>query len=654
MRKPPRGKRKLVDSDEEEDKDGNGHGSGGDRDGTSMSAALNEGAGSHAGGTVATTSGRRKRTAITASGACGNNQNEDFESDDVSYQESASSLKKKKKNSSLKEKETGQTRHPSASGWKTADHGPIPTMSLKQLVFGARKSASSLSPLSSFQSSQSLAFSSSKSTKKRTLMIAENYEPSHSSDLCVHSAKVNEIRSWMLNAASTSPLNPHLRVLVLLGPSGCGKTTVVRVLCSELGLQFREMPQEFDSSVSSREFLRHVTKDLSNRSNGENRMSEKCSRRESVPSLLMVDFEDFHLRFGTGPPSSTATEESFSSWFLAIQRIAVSMPVVIAVNTSSGLADSSSTRNSGRFESRAQASAQTVHSMSTPQAWSRVKASTISMNPIAPSFVKKALERLISVSGASRPNLDSLVQKLSACCGGDLRLAIRQFEIGIAGEKDDLLDIFHATGKLLYGKAEENIFSLPGRVQLYGGIVGNSRPSLNSDRMSATTAESMDNVVFRTIGSAQSSLLAWSHANFTEFVTSLDDIEMIGDHFSLADTFLGSAFLHPLHEDLGFAIASLGLRVLNRSRVHPGHLYKMRPPSGTKGKIASTRMISSPWWYAPLRVAHTLQAPEGFAGAFSSNSATEVSGCFRASVVDELEETIDDDSSDENEPPRFP
>ncbi|PCH37104.1 Rad17-domain-containing protein [Wolfiporia cocos MD-104 SS10] len=75
------------------------------------------------------------------------------------------------------------------------------------------------------------------------------YEPIAEEDLAVHKRKVQDVRQWMIDAFDGGPtgkLRKYRRILVLTGPAGTAKTTTLRVLARELDIEILEWNNSLD------------------------------------------------------------------------------------------------------------------------------------------------------------------------------------------------------------------------------------------------------------------------------------------------------------------------------------------------------------------------------------------------------------------------
>ena len=90
---------------------------------------------------------------------------------------------------------------------------------------------------------------------KSDLPWYQKYEPQTLSDVCLHYLKIEEIRNWF-EVVYEAPAFQDNRILILQGPSGSGKSSIIRAAAKGLGISiieysYEEDPDDFDDDDSN-------------------------------------------------------------------------------------------------------------------------------------------------------------------------------------------------------------------------------------------------------------------------------------------------------------------------------------------------------------------------------------------------------------------
>ncbi|GMT14930.1 hypothetical protein PFISCL1PPCAC_6227, partial [Pristionchus fissidentatus] len=227
--------------------------------------------------------------------------------------------------------------------------------------------------------------------------------PRTSSDLHMHSKKLNEIRNWLLR------LTPR-GILLLTGPSGSGKTESVRVLCDELKIGLSEWiePDHENEEESLGEFLHSVSP-----------VRNGIRMVRHLPHSFYGDLPRLHCLIRSIPSASVIFNLSAtpSSWHLSPARI---LPT---------------------------------------QFCNELWITQITTNPFAPTYLLKALRNSIGDSFNCR---DSELKEIAKVADGDLRKALiildlyRRFGKANAFNKaGSSISLFHTIGRICYAKRAE-------------------------------------------------------------------------------------------------------------------------------------------------------------------------------------------------------
>ncbi|KAG8738699.1 Cell cycle checkpoint protein rad17 [Ceratobasidium sp. 414] len=280
------------------------------------------------------------------------------------------------------------------------------------------------------------------------------HTPTTQDTLAVHPKKVEDVRRWLNEAVTGGPtgkLRRYRRMLVLTGPSGCGKTATLRVLANELEAEVVEWYASSDefSMGGDYDYESAVTK-----------LVAFLDRAGSYSSLALSNAID-----QPQPSSSTATPVNAaakkpkillledlpslshprikSTFHSALVRFAETFsaqhpapPLVIIISDAGLRAD-----ESGPSYSYERADILDIRSVLPPALLSSHYVTQIKFNPIAATFMRKALSNIISSrlslpvtsksGGVPRETLDTLVE----ASAGDIRSAIMavQFACVVGG-----------------------------------------------------------------------------------------------------------------------------------------------------------------------------------------------------------------------------
>ncbi|KAF3481918.1 cell cycle checkpoint protein RAD17 [Arthroderma uncinatum] len=330
---------------------------------------------------------------------------------------------------------------------------------------------------------------------------AEQFAPANLDELAVHKRKVSDVQNWLNEVFSG---RSRRRILVLKGPAGSGKTTTVSLLSRVLGYDVVEWRNSAGTEYSAQgytstgtqfdDFLGRSEKysclDLDNEppSSAPNGGAATRSARnrvilvEEFPSSLspgssgLVAFRSALQRHAASALPSVATR-------MASRPDAESSTPIIIIVSETLLGDGASL--SDNF---------TVHRLLGPELSNHPGVSIIEFNPIAPTFLTKALDLVLKkeahISQRKRIPGPGVLKRFAEM--GDIRSAISSLEFiclrggdfeGFSGtingrpkrsgkaavpptameietlemvtQREASLGIFHAVGKIMYNKRDD-------------------------------------------------------------------------------------------------------------------------------------------------------------------------------------------------------
>ena len=321
---------------------------------------------------------------------------------------------------------------------------------------------------------------------------ADRYGPVNLDELAVHKKKAADVQKWLDNVLAG---RDRQRLLILKGSAGSGKTTTISLLSKAMGfgMAFWQNPTHYDPSSNGS--VATQFDDFLNRGGhfgtlafGEPEPIQVSTPTPSDRRVLVVE------EFPAGMARSSDSFRSVIQQFLARsapaaaapfrqQQIVPLTPPVVMIISETLL--SSSTAFSDSF---------TAHRLLGPEILNHPMTTVIEFNPVAPTFISKALDLVIKKeakdSKRRRVPGPALLSKLAEM--GDVRNAISSLEflslrndndadwsgtlapkpkkssktgvpltdmeessLKLISQRETTLDMFHAAGKVVYNKRQD-------------------------------------------------------------------------------------------------------------------------------------------------------------------------------------------------------
>ncbi|KZT63178.1 P-loop containing nucleoside triphosphate hydrolase protein [Daedalea quercina L-15889] len=455
----------------------------------------------------------------------------------------------------------------------------------------------------------------------------DRYEPATEDGLAVNKRKVKDVRQWLLEAFDGGPsgkLRKYRRILALTGPAGTGKTATLRVLSRELGFEIVEWRNSIDERFTRSDLDDPEDDDVAEWEPYEG-LSDKfrnfLARASSCRSVFGAASPAFnsqsHSRSSTQsqsqPPSSALISASQSSStslsaakpagqtkrqvilledlpnilhpgtqaafhaaleaFVALPDAGASPLVLIASDAGLRGEDTEADGVGGSTSWRRAKEAVDIRSVLPPQLLSSPYVTQIGFRPIAPTYLRPALQSILNKHFAGSkdtlPSKDVLSMVVDSA-HGDIRSAIMALQFactvvsvgnvstmkkkkGVGGpdaravielvtRREQSLALFHLLGKLLYNKRKDdppNANASVKELQRDREIDSQlqSQPSLPAylkEHKRRTSRVDVD-MLYADSPIDASLLSLYVHQNYTQYCNDLGECDSLADWFSWID-----------------------------------------------------------------------------------------------------------------------
>ncbi|CAD6192461.1 unnamed protein product [Caenorhabditis auriculariae] len=318
-------------------------------------------------------------------------------------------------------------------------------------------------------------------------LYADRLAPRSSTELAVHAKKLTELRNYLLSTCFHRKLGS---VLLLTGNSGTGKSTALTILCRELRIEVLQFEQEItyefeDVQTCSTSGVISLYRFLRNSSKSFQKRRSRLLLIESLP-------EDVYKNV-------THVRDELSSIFCSS-----SIPIVFCLSEIDSCWDIS------------------YRKLFSSTYILENNINSIHFNPVAPTYMKKALQRAERI--LNREQADGLLNNLIESANGDIRNAVNMLQMastttskGVDGcmyrtNRDEML---HMLGRILHAK----------RLPTEKNQSSDSRPPLERD---VNEVVDMSNVT-------TSTLLSYLHEHELSFCDNLKSVRRVFDDLSLCD-----------------------------------------------------------------------------------------------------------------------
>lgn len=334
----------------------------------------------------------------------------------------------------------------------------------------------------------------------------DKYGPLSLDELAVHKKKVSDVRTWLEDVYSGKL---RKRLLLLKGPAGSGKTTTMALLSKELGIHMHEWKNPVGSMTGSEgavsataqfeDFVGRAGAFGSLTFDGPQQSQTQVSSSTGGRQKQLVLVEEFPNTFARASPAVQAFRSSVLNFLAATTPSATAFfarqagsepsvtPIVMIISetllsTNTAAADSF-----------------TAHRLLRPEILTHPGVSVIEFNPIAPTYMTKALDLIVvkEARKSARRNTvgPQVIQRLAEL--GDIRSAVSSLEflclrgddsdgwgakvnfskkkgtkdvpitkmeresLELVTQRESTLGIFHAVGRVVYNKRLPEDLSSP-------------------------------------------------------------------------------------------------------------------------------------------------------------------------------------------------
>lgn len=439
----------------------------------------------------------------------------------------------------------------------------------------------------------------------------------------MHKKKVQQVRDWLVDAGMSTgrSRNPNRRLLVLAGPAGSGKSATLSMLSLELDFEISEWRNPInDNAFGSGGGSGPVMQ----------RFADFLTRADKYPSLTFGKTQseessaDIHASSGTRKlilvedlPNVSGTQATRNVFLSALRSVISSPrlahPVVLIISESYAKNDI----EAGQYSRRREES-QDVRSILSQDILQSEFCDTINFNPIATTFLRKALrqivhEEFLSYPSQTKPSLE-LIDAVIAGCDGDIRSALNALQFfalkdsggqesplrpkgkskakaknepisehvqtlvdTITGRESSLI-LFHALGKVLYNKRQGDD----------DGVVDSDKNLLPEHlfHFARRPSEVDINDLIETMPVDQTQFSLYLHQNMPQFCDTVDGQHLKAlEYMSDADMFDSSR----RYDDMAISVAGARYAALVSVR---GVLMSLPSPVLRRGQ----RMFKPEFW----------------------------------------------------------